>query len=70
MIRTFSASNHQLLNSCVRWQIYDIFDSNEYIIVFQMEEKPVLELRTKHLFSVHGCGGRAVLWSLEFDIIK
>ncbi len=33
----------------------NLFDSYVYIILFQMEEKPVFDLIIKHVPSVHGC---------------
>ncbi len=33
-------------------------NSYEYIIVFWIVEKPVLELKIKHISSVHSCGAK------------
>ncbi len=33
-----------------------LFDSYVYIILFQMVEKPVFDLKINHVPSVHGCG--------------
>ncbi len=32
-----------------------LFESYVYIILFYMEEKPVFDLKIKHVSSVHGC---------------